>query len=207
MALPPVKMFIFCHICLLTIALHTHKMLGHEQISSSPNNIVHMYRKEPLKVHNDLGFRLRCLSNRLKRAADRSPAKAQMEHVTGTHGWVIGYLYHHRGEDIFQRDLEKEFNMRRSTASGILQLMEKNGLIRRESVKNDGRLKKLVLTDKALDLHESFTRDIRLIETIMLEGVSREELDAFKGTLEKLCRNLDQYEQQQLGTEETTPCT
>lgn len=158
-------------------------------------------------MQNDLGFRLRCLSHYLKRLADRSPAKAQMEHVTGTHGWVIGYLYHHRGEDIFQRDLEKEFKMRRSTATGILQLMEKNGLICRESVSRDARLKKLVLTDKALSLHESFGQDIRLIESVMVSGISEEEIAAFNQTLDKLTRNLDQYEQQLLVTEETTPCT
>ena len=35
---------------------------------------------------------------------------------------------------MFQRDVEAEFNIRRSTATGILQLMEKNGFLLREPV-------------------------------------------------------------------------
>lgn len=144
----------------------------------------------------ELGFRMRGLSHQLRRLADKSPAKAQMEHVTGTHGWVIGYLYDHRNEDIFQRDLERVFQMRRSTATGILQLMEKNELITRESVRMDGRLKKLCLTPKALKLHESFGQDIRCIEAKMVNGIPEDELHAFEKTLEKMKNNLSAYEKE-----------
>lgn len=49
-------------------------------------------------------------------------------------GWVIVYLAHNSDRDVFQRDLEERFNVRRSTVSNILSLMEKKGLIKRESV-------------------------------------------------------------------------
>ena len=68
--------------------------------------------------------------------------------------WVIGYLSEHEGKDVFQRDLEEEFSVRRSTATGILQLMEKNELITREPVSHDARLKKLVLTPKAIEIQK-----------------------------------------------------
>ncbi|MBR6525528.1 MAG: MarR family transcriptional regulator [Clostridia bacterium] len=158
-------------------------------------------------MRQELGFRLRCLSHYHKRLADRSPAKAQMEHVTGTHGWVIGYLYDHRQEDIFQRDLERVFQMRRSTATGILQLMEKNELITRESVRHDARLKKLCLTEKALRLHESFGRDLNRIEQEMVKGLSAEELLAFSRTMEKMMQNLNDYEKELNETEECKACT
>ena len=38
--------------------------------------------------------------------------------------------------------------MARSTVTGVVKLMERKGLIRRESVSSDARLKKLVLTEK-----------------------------------------------------------
>ena len=53
--------------------------------------------------------------------------------------------------DLRQKDFEQQFNIRRSTASNILALIEKNGLIQRESVPYDARLKKIVLTDKAIE--------------------------------------------------------
>ena len=37
--------------------------------------------------------------------------------------------------EIYQKDVEEEFQIRKSTATGILQLMEKNGFIYRESSK------------------------------------------------------------------------
>lgn len=42
---------------------------------------------------------------------------------------------------IFQKDLETEFCIGRSTVTNILNLMEKKGFVRRESVSYDARLK------------------------------------------------------------------
>ena len=149
----------------------------------------------------DLGFTIRRTSHLLRRIADKSPAKAQMEHVTGTHGWVIGYLYEHRQEDVFQRDLEQVFNMRRSTATGILQLMEKNELIHRVSVPQDARLKKLTLTPKALQLHECFSKDLKTIEMRMKQHITDDELAAFEATFQKIIANLEQLENELNETE------
>ena len=50
---------------------------------------------------------------------------------------------------IIRKDIEEEFQIRKSTVTGILQLMEKNGFIYRESVEKDARLKRIVPTKKA----------------------------------------------------------
>lgn len=42
---------------------------------------------------------------------------------------------------VYQKDIEEEFQIRKSTATGMLQLLEKNGFIVRESEKKDARLK------------------------------------------------------------------
>src|SRR5690606_41099126 len=59
--------------------------------------------------------------------------------LTSMQGWIIGYLSKHKEQPVFQRDLEKQFNIRRATASGLLQLMERNGLLRREIGRASGR--------------------------------------------------------------------
>ena len=46
------------------------------------------------------------------------------------HGWIIGYLYRHRDTPVFQRDIEREFSITRSTVTNILQLMERKGVYR-----------------------------------------------------------------------------
>ena len=67
--------------------------------------------------------------------------------------------------DLFQKDIESAFQMRRSTATGILQLMEQHGILRREPVAHDGRLKRLVLTDRARAMDERITERMAQMET------------------------------------------
>ena len=81
-----------------------------------------------------IGFEIRILSNLIRRHINNSASHTETESVTGMNGWVIVYLAHNSDRDVFQRDLEERFNVRRSTVSNILSLMEKKGLIKRESV-------------------------------------------------------------------------
>ena len=68
--------------------------------------------------------------------------------------------------------------------------MEKNGLIIRQPVPYDARLKKIILTDKAIELHDKIDRDIEEIEKRAVKGISEEELDLFFATAEKIKKNL-----------------
>ena len=90
-----------------------------------------------------IGFHLRTADVLAKRFRDSLSEINPAERLTGVQGWVVGYLYEHREADVFQRDLEAVFSVRRSTMTNMLQLMEKNGYITRESVSHDARLKKL----------------------------------------------------------------
>ena len=100
-------------------------------------------------LKREVTFTVRSLSNGIHRLMDSSIAKDWR--ITPMQGRFIGFIRRHQS-DVFQRDLEAEFCIRRSTASAILQTMERDGLIRREAVQQDARLKKLVLTPKALAL-------------------------------------------------------
>ncbi len=103
----------------------------------------------------ELGFQINTLAHCIRRKIDELLSQAQEEgdSVTGIQGRVLGYLYDHREQDLFQRDLERAFHVSRSTATGLLQLMERNGLITRSPVPYDARLKKLCLAEKALRAH------------------------------------------------------
>lgn len=111
--------------------------------------------------------------------------------MTGVHGQIIGFLRHNAQHEVFQRDIEAEFGIRRSTATGILQLMEKNGFLRREPVDYDARLKKLVLTPKALALHECIVARIRAVEAQATQGIDPEQLEIFFSVLDQVRRNLE----------------
>ncbi len=134
---------------------------------------------------------IRSLSNLIRRHVDNSGVRAEMESVTGTNGWVIIYLSHHPDEDVFQRDLEQIFSVRRSTMSNILALMEKKELIRRESVSHDARLKKLILTEKAQNLCRSMEEDRANTEAIITDGITPEEMETFFSVTRRMRENLE----------------
>ena len=112
--------------------------------------------------------------------------------VTGMQGMIIHYLLVADG-DRFQKDVETQFRFRRSTATGILQLMEQHGLLRREPVPQDGRLKRLVLTDKALALDARIKKKFRDTETLMRAGISEEDMDAWFRVCGRIRANLENY--------------
>lgn len=112
--------------------------------------------------------------------------------TTQVQRWIIRYLSENRDKDVFQKDLEIRFSVRRSTMTSILQLMEKNGLIIKQEVPTDRRLKKLILTDAAMEGQETMKRRIDELEQKMRRGISDEELDAFFATAEKIGKNLEE---------------
>ncbi len=139
----------------------------------------------------EIGFQVRIISNLIKRNFEKFGSFREQQCLTGAHGWVIGYLYHNRHRDVYQRDFESEFSIRRSTITKMLTLMEKNGLIIRESVKDDARLKKIVLTEKALLMQKQISEDIDGLEQKMSRGIEADELESFFKTLNKIKANLE----------------
>ena len=95
---------------------------------------------------------LRSLNHRIHRFFQNSPNKRAVDSVTGTNSWIICYLANHEGRDIFQKDIEKEFDITRSTASKVIDLMEQKGLVVRQKGSTDRRENRLILTEKALEM-------------------------------------------------------
>lgn len=138
-----------------------------------------------------IGFELRTMEILLKRDFEKRKPKELLK-CSGVHGWAMGYLYENRNKDIFQRDFEEHFSIRRSTATKMLQLMEKNGLITRESVESDARLKKIVMTEKAMDIHKKVILSLKERDKILEKGLTKEELETFYEICEKIKRNLEE---------------
>lgn len=137
-----------------------------------------------------VGRECRIVSNLIKRKLDNMFSKKFGEGFTGIHSWIIAFIYNNQNKEIFQKDVEEEFSIRRSTATSILQLMEKNGLIVRNSVEYDARLKKLELTDKAIKVHEMIGEEIDTIESQIVKGLTEEEVETFFRIADVIINNL-----------------
>ena len=137
-----------------------------------------------------LGLEVHRLERLMARRRGCSAAHQDADRQTGMHGYLLRYLYENQERDVFQRDIEKAFSISRSMVTVTLQLMEKNGLIRRESVVQDARLKRIVLTQKARDLHRQIEADILAFESNLARGISEEEQEVFLRVAKKMQENL-----------------
>lgn len=138
-----------------------------------------------------IGGELRGLSKRIHRFIENSPNKKKIDCITGTNGWIIAFLSCNKHRDIFQKDVEKEFDVTRSTASKVIDLMEQKGLVERQKVSSDARLRKLVLTPKAEELSALFEEDINLLEETLVQGFSQEEREQLLSYLMRMKTNLE----------------
>ena len=109
---------------------------------------------------HDVGRLINTLSHQLKRQMCVQEEEDSL--TTNMQRLVLHYiLFQSLQRDIYQKDVEKEFQIRRSTATGTLQILEKNGFITREPVKQDARLKKLMPTEKAKGVRQHILDNIR----------------------------------------------
>lgn len=110
--------------------------------------------------------------------------------ATGGNTHIIVYLERHEDQDVFQYDIEQRFSITRSTASRVLSLMEKKGLIERQSVPYDARLRKIVLTDKARAIAEMLRDNAASMERVLLDGLDAHDTARLLELLEHMKRNL-----------------
>lgn len=145
-----------------------------------------------MNQERSVSFEFKIISNLIKRQIDNSANIQYLDSLTGTNGWIIGFLAENDNKDIFQRDLEEQFSIRRSTASSIVKLMEQKGFITRVPVAYDARLKKIVLTKKAYEIHETIFKDMANLEQQLISGLTTEELYAFFKVVDKIKSNIEQ---------------
>ena len=103
---------------------------------------------------------------------------------------TIGFLYFSQQGDVYQKDIESFFKLRRSTVSSQLDTLEKKGLIQRVPVSHDARLKKLVLTEEGLRISGQVLLVLEQMNDFMIQGLSQEETVVLTNLLRKIEQNL-----------------
>ena len=136
----------------------------------------------------NIGFEIKILSNLMKRRMEKEIGFDN--NITGNHTYILDFLNQQKNKDIFQKDIEKEFQIRRSTATGILNTMEKNGLIKRVVCKEDARQKKIVVTEKGTKLQEESFKKMQEFEDNLKNSLTEKELNEFFNTLDKIKNKL-----------------
>jgi len=138
-----------------------------------------------------VGHRLKTVNNLMKRNMDKFFGH-KPDCATLMHTWIIGYLQvmEEAHQDTFQKDIEAEFSINRSTTSEMLKLMERKGMIERIPVTYDARLKKIVLTDQSREFNKKMECQMKMLHDRLVEGLSPKEIDSFISICDKIIDNL-----------------
>ncbi len=128
------------------------------------------------------------LSNRMRRTLAEMSSSSP---YTGTQGKVLHYLIAGKEDAVYQKDIEQEFTLRPSSATELLKKMEENGLIYRIAEQHDARLKRIMITDKALEYAETVQKDMDEMERTLTRSIKPKDLEAFKKVCQKMLSNLE----------------
>ncbi len=101
---------------------------------------------------------------------------------------IIGYLCAEeaKGRCVFQRDIEDVFRIKRSSVTSVLQILERKGLLLRESVPEDARIKKLVLTEEARAIRACHCDSLGAMEQKMRQLFTDEEFQRFLDYMDRI---------------------
>ena len=147
-----------------------------------------MTTKNNLKLGLDIGK----INHIISRNVDAAVIKAIDDNLTVAQAYAIDFIIlEGKDKDIFQKDLERGLDLKRSSISLMLNNMEKSGLIQRVPVSEDARLKKLALTEKSYKLYEKISTAINSVENRLSNEITEDELTVFYSVLHKIRNNLD----------------
>lgn len=143
-----------------------------------------------------ISFILRVLHNQTKAVIRRRIPRGDKGPQSQLQGGILGYLYDHREEAVYQRDMEREFRISRATATNTLQVMEKNGLIVRKNQDKDGRLKRIFLTPEAEANQKMVLAYMRKLDEWMLEGLTDSDRKRLYDYLRIIWKNLERMNEE-----------
>ncbi|KDB01187.1 MULTISPECIES: MarR family winged helix-turn-helix transcriptional regulator [Apilactobacillus] len=135
----------------------------------------------------NIGRQLKIASTQLTKKFDKFAIQYDL---TSMQMSVIDFLTLFYDQEMFQKDIEHEFNIRRSTASTLLKRMEDKGLVRRVESNKDARQKQVILTDLAVQYEDDIQKFMVETQQQIHSFLSDEEYDALESSLDKIIKHM-----------------
>ena len=95
-----------------------------------------------------------------------------------------------KGIEVNQVHIEKEFNLKNPTVTGILNRLEEKGYIKRVKSEKDKRYKKLALTDSGIEILNKGKSKAEENEQKLLKTLTNDEIKELKKILTKIVNNI-----------------
>lgn len=132
---------------------------------------------------------INCISNRLR---NRSQEVHTQLGIGSAQGKILNYvLVESEAHSVYQKDLEREFGLRPSTVTEMLNALEQKKLIQRVSDEWAGRYKKIVFTEKARSMKDRIRQEVEETEHLLLQGITKQEKQEFLCIAGKMLQNLE----------------
>ncbi|MCI9440214.1 MAG: MarR family transcriptional regulator [Ruminococcus sp.] len=110
--------------------------------------------------------------------------------VTSSQCAVLDYLFHTNKEEVSQRDVEQNLNLKNPTVTGLLKRLDEKGYILCVPNAEDKRRKNIYLTEKAYDIQRRMDTDRKKLDKRLTRGMTKKEVAAVTRALEKMLYNI-----------------
>ena len=135
-----------------------------------------------------LGFLIHDVSRLRRSAFDRC---LKPLNVTRSQWWVLAYLS--REDGMTQTKLAEELDLGKVAIGGLIDRLEKSGLVRREADSNDRRVNRIFLEPKSKQLIARMRKVSHRMNEQILAGLADEKLEHTAKTLDAMKHNLLGY--------------
>ncbi len=135
-----------------------------------------------------LGFLIHDVSRLRRSAFDRC---LKPLNVTRSQWWVLAYLS--REDGMTQSRLAEELDLGKVAVGGLIDRLEKSGLLRREADASDRRVNRVFLEPKSKQLIARMRKVSHRMNQQILSGLAEEDLEVAAITLDVMKRNIIAY--------------
>jgi MarR family multiple gene transcriptional regulator MgrA len=140
----------------------------------------------------DIGILIKIIEKNMEKYINKN---LKNFNITATQENVLWIIFHKnkKGNDVFQKDIEKELDLSNPTVTGIVKRLEEKQLIKRLPSLEDGRYKCLTLTDTGKEvIHKSMDFGVNYIEKKITKDMSENEIKTLKELLIKVINNMEE---------------
>lgn len=129
---------------------------------------------------------LKVITNILDKSKTNSLRKYE---ITSSQADILVYLFMNENKEIYQKDIEKHFELTNPTVNGIINRLELKKLVYRQKDEFDKRLTLIKLTENGLKMKKNMELDAKKFNEILLNNISNKDLETLNKVLQKLFEN------------------
>lgn len=137
----------------------------------------------------NLGLEIRLVSNLIYNKMNQ--VTMESEAISFHQCLILQHLSQNADKEIYQKDIEQLFSIKRPTANEMLRALEIKGYISRTASKQDSRKNILSATESGIAASERLTQKMYCLMKKLHGDIDKKELEQFEVTLKKLWKNME----------------